>query len=77
MKIDSIVAPSIEVGIFQPTTLDGYIDFRLKLDPEDYSYDYSKLYYSVSPSDPYSEEQVICFRVRFRNIFEQIRLVLP
>jgi len=68
------------LGTFRPTARTGFLEFSLKLDCDAEaarSYEYSKLYYSVSPQEGYSEQDVICFRVRFRHQYERIRLVLP
>lgn len=71
------MSESIYLGVFQPTLADTYIDLQIKLEPDDRLYDYSKLYYSVSPFDAFSEEQVICFRIRFKNVFENLRFLIP
>ncbi len=68
---------STELGVLKPTYGARFIAFELKLDPSDHSYDYSKLYYSYHPDAPYTEEQVICFRVRWRGRFEPVQLQLP
>ena len=59
---------------------DRYIDFSLLLQctiKEAREYQYSKLYYSTQPDEPFHESRVICFQPVHIQSFEHIRLVLP
>jgi len=68
---------SIELGVLTPASTDAYVDLNIAIDPHDFSYDYSKLYYALGEGQEYSEQQVICFKLRWKNIPERVRLALP
>ncbi|PWB84332.1 MAG: hypothetical protein C3F11_01905 [Methylocystaceae bacterium] len=72
-------AASVSI-FFEPIRLEeqhGFVEFDVTIDPDDYSYDYSKLYYCSNPEENFSEERAICFKLRQRRTPETVRLVIP
>jgi len=67
----------IELGSYDLPPSAGYMDLTLEILPSETGYEYSKLYFSCQPEQPYDEDRVICFRVIRVAWRETHRLVLP
>lgn len=79
-RIKHILSTESWYGVFKPLPSHRFIDFEIKLQfdfTKGKSYQYSKLYYSLSASQEFSEQRVICFQPVYRGDFEAVRLCLP
>jgi MoaA/NifB/PqqE/SkfB family radical SAM enzyme len=66
-------------GPFRSASENVFVDIDILLELDwafTKTYNYSKLYYRTD-DDSFSEDRVVCFRVRKRNAIERLRLLLP
>jgi len=65
------------LGLFRVRKTDRFIELTLSLSCESGRYDYSKLYFTRGVFDRYSEDRVLCFKMRQASAPETIRLAVP
>lgn len=65
------------LGLFRVKKHDRFIELTLSLSCDNTRYDYSKLYFTCGVFERYSEDQVLCFKLRQANKRETVRLVIP